>query len=375
MSGTTEIFYTGNLSPVGYGPIEVYVYVAYEPYPEDYKPLPDSEFDSYQPDSGFVLNTGLRTPLFSGPFLSSPLQPDGEYTYIADSYGYTWLCNTFNYMAVAPFNRKDYSPGITRYSAALTGYTPEGSIQLVVNDKNQPQTFVAKDENGDLIDRYFATDKHGNSFILGSIDTKYAGDPRAAFEAAVLPKGWTKTIKTFDSDYTIVPGYGDGNRCNYNQFRDNLTNNYFQVSFAKDGASIYRGIPGLALPGGNASDTIIGSGLAEIIYGAQGDDRLIGLGGNDQIWGDDGDDLINGGRGDNDLWGGSGQDAFVVRRGANTVNDFSLGDGDIIVVASRRYLASDVDGGIKIVSGLGSTIILGISQSDLVFGQNIVINA
>ena len=88
MAGT-EILDISGLNAAGYGPIRVYVNVGYEPYPSNFNPLPDSKFDSYLPDPGFVLNTGLRTPLFSGVFNSSPLLDDGEYDYITDSQGYT----------------------------------------------------------------------------------------------------------------------------------------------------------------------------------------------------------------------------------------------------------------------------------------------
>jgi len=231
VAGTTEILDLNGLNAAGYGRIGVYVNLGFEPYPENYNPLPDSAFDSYTPDAGFTLNTGLRTPLFTGPFESSPLQADGNYTYITDQSGYTWLYNTFNYMAINPFNPEDYQPGITRYSAALLGPALPGHLQVVVNDKNQPQTFKAKDESGNPIQHYFATDSIGNQFILGSIDTAYAADPLAAFNAAVLPAGWTKEVKTLSEDFTIFPGYGDGNRRNYNQFRDNITNNFFQFGF------------------------------------------------------------------------------------------------------------------------------------------------
>jgi hypothetical protein len=44
MSGTTELIYTGNLNQAGYGPVEVYVNLGYEPYPDHFNPLPDSAF-------------------------------------------------------------------------------------------------------------------------------------------------------------------------------------------------------------------------------------------------------------------------------------------------------------------------------------------
>ncbi len=218
------------------------------------------------PDTGYSLNTSLCTPLFTGPFLSSPLLPDGEYEYITDSQGCTWLYNTFNYMAIEPLNQDDYGPGITRYSAALVAPAPPGSIQLVINHKNRPQTFAARDEAGQLIDYCFATDPNGNVFIVGSVDAAYAEDPVAAFLDAKLPKGWTKQVKSFEQDLTIDPGAGAGHRNVYNLFRDNLANNFFQIEFAPNGIGIARGVPGLPLSGGVNSDLIHGTRLDEVIY-------------------------------------------------------------------------------------------------------------
>ena len=365
MAGTTELIDMNKLNKAGYGPVEVYINVGYEPYPENFNPLPDSAFSTYEPDHGFSLNTGLRTPLFTGKFISSPLLPDGEYAYITDSHGYTWLYNTFNYMAIEPFNPDDYAPGITRYSAALVAPAPAGSLQLVVNDKNQPQTFAALDEAGVPIDYCFARDPNGNVFIVGSVDTAYAADPVAAFKDAELPKGWSKSIRQLEQDLTIEPGAGAGHRHVYNQFRDNLTNNYFQIRFARNGIGIARGVPGLPLSGGVSNDLIIGSGLDETIYGAQGNDRLKGFAGNDQLWGDAGDDLIRPGRGRDELWGGSGQDVFRVTRGEKTIHDFSHQDADRLIFQAAINTVRQTNDGVDIQAGESSALLLGVSRSDL----------
>jgi hypothetical protein len=97
MAAKIEIFDITKLNAAGYGPIGVYVNIGYEPFPAGYNPLPDSLFDSYVPDPGFIKNTGLRTPLFTGGFTSSPLLDDGSYEYLVDSQGFSWLYNTFNY--------------------------------------------------------------------------------------------------------------------------------------------------------------------------------------------------------------------------------------------------------------------------------------
>jgi len=373
--GSVEIFNLQNLNKAGFGNIGVYVNLGYEPYAESYNPLPASEFDNYEPDDGFIKNTGLRTPLFTGAFKSSPLAVEGDYTYIFDSKGYSWLYNTFNTMAVTPFRRRLYPPGITQYSAALYGPPPAGSIQVVVNDKNQPQTFAARSADGTPIDYCFATDSSGNSFILGSVDTAYGNDVVGAFNKAVLPKGWKKRISTLDADFTINPGYGDGNRRIYNQFRDNITNNYFQFKFAANGHSMVRGIAGLPLSGGNGNEKIRGSSQSEILYGCRGNDQLIGGGGNDHLWGDDGDDIIQPGRGRNQLRGGSGQDTFKVSLGFNTIEDFSKQQGDVIEMRGLlgKPQITQTSEGVKLQTLGGRTLILGIEVSDLVAGQNLLV--
>lgn len=373
MAGTTELIFTGNLDQAGYGPVEVYVNLGYEPFPEGYNPLPDSAFSTYVPDPGYSLNPSLRTPLFTGSFLSSPLLPDGEFSYITDSQGYTWLYNTFNYTAIEPFNPDDYPPGVTRYSAALLAPAPPGSIQLAINDKNQPQTFAARDNSGELIDYCFARDPNGNEFILGSIDTAYADDPVAVFLSAELPEGWIKDVRTLDQGLTIQPGAGDGNRRVYNQFRDNLTNNFFQTEFASNGIGIARGVPGLPLSGGVSNDLIIGTRLDEVIYGAQGNDRLKGFAGHDQIWGDAGDDLIRSGLGDDQLWGGSGTDLFRVRAGSKTINDFSVDDGDRLRFPSTIDSLRSTPDGVEIQAGAVSVFLLGVERSDLQIRSNEVL--
>ena len=281
------------------------------------------------PDPGYSLNLTLRTPLFTGPFLSSPLLPNGEHEYITDSQGCTWLYNTFDYMAIELFNKADYGLGITRYSAGLVAPAPLDSIQLVINDKNQPQMFATRDEAEQLIDYCFATDPNGNVFIVGSVDVAYAEDPVAAFLDSKLPKGWTKQVKTLEQDLTIEPGAGAGHRNVYNQFRNNLTNNFFQIEFVANGIGIARGVPGLPLSGGVNSD------------------------------------LIRPGRGVDQLWGGSGRGVFRVSHGAKMIHDFSVSEGDRLRFAATIDSVRSTSEGVEIQAGSSSALLLGAVRSDL----------
>ena len=132
------------------------------------------------------------------------------------------------------------------------------------------------------------------------------------------------------ADLTIDPTYGDQNRRNDNQFRVNMTNNYFQTSFTANGIGIARGIEGLVLAGGN------------------------------------GDEWIR---------GGSGRDVFKVNRGRNTIDDVSIQDGDVIdlhgAYLSTPQLIAESDG-VRIRTLGADTLILGASLADLISGLTLL---
>jgi serralysin len=89
------------------------------------------------------------------------------------------------------------------------------------------------------------------------------------------------------------------------------------------------------------NDTIIGTGAAELLFGAKGNDAIAGGGGNDYIWGGEGIDT---------LIGGGGRDRFAfhaVWETGDTISDFEGGThGDVIdlsVIAARYNWSSSVD--------------------------------
>lgn len=67
----------------------------------------------------------------------------------------------------------------------------------------------------------------------------------------------------------------------------------------------------------------------------QGNDVLDGGDGNDALYGEGGDDVLIGGAGNDTLGGGTGADTFVFDTldGVDTVNDFSLSEGDTLDIA------------------------------------------
>jgi VCBS repeat-containing protein len=89
--------------------------------------------------------------------------------------------------------------------------------------------------------------------------------------------------------------------------------------------------------GGNGSDTLDGSGGADMLFGQNGSDTLNGLAGNDllcggqgndNMGGGDGDDTIAGGMGNDTLTGGAGADRFSGGPGTDTATDLTPSQGD-----------------------------------------------
>lgn len=79
------------------------------------------------------------------------------------------------------------------------------------------------------------------------------------------------------------------------------------------------------IEGGDGNDRLMGQGGRDLLFGGNGNDLLRGGGGNDRLSGDLGNDTLT---------GEAGADQFVFTRpvGADVVTDFSLGDGDVLVL-------------------------------------------
>ena len=85
--------------------------------------------------------------------------------------------------------------------------------------------------------------------------------------------------------------------------------------------------------GGSGNDTLYGGSGNDSLQGGSGNDALFGGDGNDVLKGGSGDDLFDGGNGADTFTGGSGRDSYVFTaatafNGADTITDFSKGDGD-----------------------------------------------
>ena len=103
------------------------------------------------------------------------------------------------------------------------------------------------------------------------------------------------------------------------------------------------GILGLSLTGNDANNQLTGNVGANLLSGGVGNDRLTGAGGADRLQGDTGSDRLQGGTGADRLAGGEGNDRlnggtgadaflFAPRGGRDRVEDFSLGQGDKLVL-------------------------------------------
>lgn len=297
-------------------------------------PITAEEWETYEPDPGFILNTP-RAPKFDVlDVLGSPYQPTGTFTYLTDTQGFTWEAVAAVENRIWLFDPDDYpgySPPLT--SSAQAGYlvaTPlPGTIQYNGNDKNHENTYYAEDEHGDPQVQYFVTDPWGNVYILKSVNeaNDTPEEVAAAVEAAVLPEGWVKSSGFLGADTTYVPVWS-GSVAHANEFRDSADSAWTQIKWGKSGQTLAAKIgDGLEIWGGNSDDLVKGNGEDNHVHGGGGDDEVRGRKGDDTLTGDDGDDLLKGADGDDTLLGGTGHDALKGGRGKDTFAFDALGEG------------------------------------------------
>jgi Ca2+-binding RTX toxin-like protein len=111
------------------------------------------------------------------------------------------------------------------------------------------------------------------------------------------------------------------------------------------------------LDGGDGNDILFGNTEDDILLGGDGNDTLFGDTENDSLLGGTGDDSLDGG-GQNDtliggdgndtLTGGGGVDRFVYNNsneGVDSITDFTITDGDVIVLSSGGF------GGLTTIGG------------------------
>ncbi|QEY31990.1 calcium-binding protein [Synechococcus sp. RSCCF101] len=99
-----------------------------------------------------------------------------------------------------------------------------------------------------------------------------------------------------------------------------------------------------AVGGTGRDDVLVAQSANSSVYGLAGDDVLIGSGVNNQLHGGTGRDILQGGfftyGSSDELLGGDGADAFVLSDGYATVVDFSIADGDTVVIDPSQMIDS-----------------------------------
>ena len=110
------------------------------------------------------------------------------------------------------------------------------------------------------------------------------------------------------------------------------------------------------LNGNQGNDSVSGGDGADTVYGGRDNDTLSGDAGNDRLSGDLGNDQLT---------GGAGADQFVIRNGggADTVTDFSLAQGDRVLLATGTASTNAVVGGNVVITVGDATItLIGVSS-------------
>ena len=309
-----EIAFLGNLGPDYTGPTQVYL-------AGGTNPMTAEAWGSYVPPQGYIKNTTRNVQFNSQDVLTSPDSTTGE-TSITTSDQYTWLFVAETVSANWPFNPDDYStPYASGYqAAALTTTPPPGVVKYSANTKNANVTWLAKDADGQPIERYFIRDAWGSLFIMQTAGATDQADVRSNFLSAELPAGWQMSTGFLERDLTTTPAYDSAGFAQFNIFRTSADDAFQQITWNARGQSIAQQIPEMVIWGGTTANTILGRrGEDNLIHGAQGNDRIVALGSNDRIHGDDGFDTA--------VFRGNRSQYIVTRLAA---------DGSLVEVRTRR---------------------------------------
>ena len=126
------------------------------------------------------------------------------------------------------------------------------------------------------------------------------------------------------------------------------------------------------LHGKDGVDRHIGKRGDDLIRGGKGSDTLLGRHGRDRLRGGNHKDRLHGGKGDDTLIGGSGADRFRLSKGSDAIKDFSIKDGDQLLISNaieltieqvgKHLLLTDADKGI-------STTLKAVALDDLLAHQ------
>lgn len=247
--------------------------------------ISDEDWPGYTPPAGYLKNTTRNLQFNESEFLGSPGTP-GQTSYIQTGDGYTWAAMSSAINAMWPYNSADYDgqAAINAYYAGNLVTTPDpGVVKVTANYKAQNMKFWAREggeASGALLDRYLVTDQWGNTYIMhasGQLDQSQVG---AAFDAAVLPEGWTKQVIQLEEDLILNPATSSTGLYHYLVFRDSADNTYHQIGWGAEGINLATQVAGMPIWGGTTNDLLlIRDGHDSLIYGGGGIDtvRLDGL--------------------------------------------------------------------------------------------------
>jgi hypothetical protein len=277
-------------------------------------PVPDDVWPNYTPPAPYIKNTTRNLQFNESEFIASPSQPCGTQSIVTTSDGYTWGAMSTAINAMWPYDPSQYSglPAQNAYYAGnLVTTPPPGVVKVTANLKAQNIKFWANENDAPSgtpgavpLDRYFITDQWGNEYVMHASGQLDQSQVAASFEAAVLPPGWTKSVRHLTKDLILNPAVGADGSFHYLVFRDSADNTYHQVGWSPNGsleAQVDCG-PGTAghvcdMPiwGGEGNDVLtgdVGGVRNDLMHGAGGNDILRPGYGNDVVWGDAGIDTV-----------------------------------------------------------------------------------
>lgn len=350
--------------------------------------IPAAVWDAgYAPPLPYVANTTRNLQFNQSHFIGSPGAPDGTTTYVATSDGYTWAAMSKAVNAMWPYTAADYtglSAASTYYAGNLVTTPDPGVVKVTANFKAQDMKFWANEDGAAIAEdgavaltRYFVTDQWGNEYVMHASGQTDQSQVAAAFDIAVLPAGWTKSIRVLTEDLILNPAEGSDGSYHYLVFRDSADNTYHQVSWSGRG-SLAGQIDGMPVWGGQTGDLLTGDAggtRADLMHGAGGRDRLDGGSGDDTLWGDADEDtisagagadlaygnqaadLLSGGDGDDTLFGGQQADTLVGGAGSDRLDGGR--DADLLSGGAGDDLLTGGEGADRFVlaDGFGSDLV------------------
>jgi hypothetical protein len=302
----------------------------------------EDQWNAYEPPLDYIKNTPRHLQFNEQVFLASPGEPVGTTTFIVtdgNPPGYTWagMSNALNAMWPYDASQYTYPSNLGPFEAGnFTTTPPPGVLKVTANYKAQYMKFYAN-ENGVPpgtpgaipILRFFVIDPWGNEYVMHASNKDNPAEVAAAFEAAVLPQGFTKVSRYLADDLILKPAVGPYDTFEYNLLRDNEDNTYHQSKWGTEGVVISSQIQSTGMP----------------------------------IWGGLSDGKIKITQSfDNLIYGGGGKNRFIfpstLTSGTDTIADFNGPNGDTLDFDGQRYSTLVTSTGIKVYLANGANILL-----------------